>query len=244
MDMINAEEGKNAEAVKELLHKQMLTGNQIMGAAHDLSVGLRAEVEVCTGVLAHEQRLPRARCSMQSLREREGARLVGMRRRWAEEKEGVERQLKAQLSAKDKEEEERRDAWEVRARGKTGKELEARVEEAREKARQERDAEIEVSIRRIQASTAKAGSDYKEHLENRKGRMRSASEGVVQNVKGKKERWGKRMGENVDLIRNLEESKWGSEANRQPMPPSIVPSIITVMGSTCRKFPIRGQTSI
>ena len=112
----------------------------------------------------------------------------------------------------DREEEERREAWEIRTRGKAGKDLEARVEEEREKARQERDAEIEVTIRRIQASTAKAGSDYKEHLENRKGRMRAESEGVVKTVKGKKERWGKRMGENVDLVRNLQESKRSAEA--------------------------------
>jgi len=148
---------------------------------------------------------------MQSLREREGGRLMGMRRRWAEEKDGVERQLKAQLSAMDREEEEQREAWEARARGKAGKELEARVEAEREKARRDRDAEIEIAIRRIQAATAKAGNDHKDHLENQKGRMRAESEGVVRTVKGKKERWGKRMGENVDLIRDMEESKLSAE---------------------------------
>eukprot|EP00518_Triparma_eleuthera_P020809 CAMPEP_0197551030 /NCGR_PEP_ID=MMETSP1320-20131121/4429_1 /TAXON_ID=91990 /ORGANISM="Bolidomonas sp., Strain RCC2347" /LENGTH=714 /DNA_ID=CAMNT_0043111471 /DNA_START=140 /DNA_END=2281 /DNA_ORIENTATION=+ len=149
---------------------------------------------------------------LQNVRSSEAKRLHEMRRRWIEEKDAAERQLSSAISSVESDSNIAKEHWESKIRHKVEKESLDNVAAEREKMRKERDREIEREIRRVQGVTAKFELECKEKLENEKRRLKSETERKLKGIGDKKSRWSDKIGENLDVVRDMQERKRSCES--------------------------------
>ncbi|GMH82245.1 hypothetical protein TrVE_jg11821 [Triparma verrucosa] len=149
---------------------------------------------------------------MQSFRSTESKRLHEMRRRWIEEKDAAERQLNSALGSMESDASIAKEQWENKVRHKLEKESLDKIAKERAKIKKERDREIEREIRRIQGATAKLDLECKEKVEAEKKKLKQAADKKIKGIVDKKSRWGDRLGENLDVVRELQERKRSCES--------------------------------
>ena len=149
---------------------------------------------------------------LQNVRSSEAKRLHEMRRRWIEEKDAAGRQLTSAVSSIESDSNIAKEHWESKIRQKVEKESLDNVAAEREKMRKERDREIEREIRRIQGVTAKFELECKEKLEREKKDLKYQAEKKLKGIGDKRNRWGDKIGENLDVVRDLHDRKRSCES--------------------------------